>query len=212
MDFIHERPHHALTRARACQLVEEELPTLIALAELQHALASRAAYQPGRASVRFPPSLSKEPDANAYRLIGVTPKYALAEARRLLDDVWDRAERGPYRVFHADAFNILARIERTAAEHAQPDSTAAREALSRARAAAVSAYHNAWLQGPPFAYAFGLAEAKQHLQALGVSPPELPSFDDSKYAPMPDVPIIPPAPEKSASAKRSRKRRKRPDG
>lgn len=29
-DFIHERLHHALTRARACQFVEEELPTLIA--------------------------------------------------------------------------------------------------------------------------------------------------------------------------------------
>lgn len=30
-----ERLHHALTRARGCQLVEEELPTLVALAELE---------------------------------------------------------------------------------------------------------------------------------------------------------------------------------
>ncbi|UCE47864.1 MAG: tetratricopeptide repeat protein, partial [Phycisphaerales bacterium] len=34
LDIAHERLHHALTRARACNLVEEELPALIALAEL----------------------------------------------------------------------------------------------------------------------------------------------------------------------------------
>ncbi|MFH1923279.1 MAG: hypothetical protein ABIP48_25740, partial [Planctomycetota bacterium] len=34
LDIANERLHHALTRARACDLVEQELPALIALSEL----------------------------------------------------------------------------------------------------------------------------------------------------------------------------------
>src|SRR5205085_800002 len=32
-------------------------------------------------------------------------------ARELLNDVWEAAERGPYPLNHADAFNVLAQIE-----------------------------------------------------------------------------------------------------
>jgi hypothetical protein len=53
-----ERLHHALTRARSVNLVEEELPTLTALAELRR--------RQGRPE----------------------------EARALLSDVWEAAERG----------------------------------------------------------------------------------------------------------------------
>ncbi|MEK6261166.1 MAG: hypothetical protein AABP62_21410, partial [Planctomycetota bacterium] len=202
-DVIHERLHLALTRVRACQFVEEELPTLIALAELHLESAVATVARPWA-----------ESDSGSPRS-GERGYEQLAEARRLLDDVWDRAERGPYPLFHADAFNMLARIERTAAVLAPPDSAAAREALSRAGDAALSAYRLAWLQGPPFAYAFGLSNAEQHLQALGVTPPELPPFDESNYEPMPDVPILPPAPEEptpkeQAPKKRSRKRRQPP--
>jgi tetratricopeptide (TPR) repeat protein len=35
-------------------------------------------------------------------------------ARELLDQVWELAERGPYPLFHADALNVLAQIERDA--------------------------------------------------------------------------------------------------
>ncbi|HEY3139078.1 MAG TPA: DUF4062 domain-containing protein, partial [Blastocatellia bacterium] len=70
-----ERLHHALTRSRQVNLLEEKLPALIALAELR--------CQQGK------------PD----------------EAREYLNDVWDSAERGPYPLFHADAFNVLAQIE-----------------------------------------------------------------------------------------------------
>ncbi len=39
-------------------------------------------------------------------------------ARELLEDVWEAAERGPFRLVHADAFNVLAQIERDAGDHA----------------------------------------------------------------------------------------------
>jgi hypothetical protein len=34
----------------------------------------------------------------------------LKAARELLDDVWGYAERGPYPLFQADAFNVLAQL------------------------------------------------------------------------------------------------------
>jgi hypothetical protein len=165
-DFIHERLHHALTRARACQLVEEELPTLIALAELHHATAVATVTRPWAEGASGLESNSASP-RSGERGYGDRGEERLVEAKRLLDDVWDRAERGPYPLFHADAFNMLAQIERTTAALASPDSAAAREALSRARDAALRAYELAWLQGPP--------------------------FDEAQYDPMPDVPIVPPS-------------------
>ena len=67
-----ESLHHALTRARTVNFVEEELPALVALAELRR----------------------RQGDAKA--------------ARELLDDAWELAERGPYKLIHADAFNPYA--------------------------------------------------------------------------------------------------------
>ncbi|MBK8966824.1 MAG: DUF4062 domain-containing protein [Lewinellaceae bacterium] len=119
----HERLHHALARARAINYVEEELPALIALAEL--------ARQQGKPQ----------------------------EARALLSDVWEYAGRGPYPLFHADAFNVLCQIERDAGH------------TEAAREAAEQAYRMAWCDGPPWAYHYGLEQAKQHLRALGVAEP-----------------------------------------
>jgi len=138
-----ERLHHALIRARQVNLVEEELPALIALAELRR--------QEGRPS----------------------------EARESLDDVWDGAERGPYPLFHADAFNVLAQIERDAGNR------------DAAVVAATQAYRLAWCDGPPYAYHCGLEAARKHLRELGAPEPEMPRFDPSKYEPMPEVEIDP---------------------
>ena len=138
-----ERLHHALTRARRVNYVEEELPALIALAELRRR--------------------EGKPD----------------EARELLDDVWDPAERGPYPLLHADAFNVLAQIERDAGN------------LDKAIKAATKAYRLAWCDGPPFAYHWGLVAAQKHLQELGAREPEMPPFDPSKFEPMPEVEIDP---------------------
>jgi tetratricopeptide (TPR) repeat protein len=101
------------------------------------------------------------------------------EAREYLDDVWDAAERGPFLLFHADAFNVLAQIERDAGN------------LEKAIAAATQAYRLAWCDGPPFAYHWGLVAAQKHLQDLGAPEPEMPPFDESKFEPMPEVEIDP---------------------
>jgi len=138
-----ERLHHALARARAVNLAEEELPALVALAELRRHQGD------------------------------------LKAARELLDDVWESAERGPYPLFHADAYNVLAQIERDAGDHAT------------AVEAATKAYRLAWCDGEPFAYHWGLVAARKHLAELGAAEPSMPPFDESKYEPMPEVEINP---------------------
>src|SRR6266700_1125190 len=138
-----ERLHQALARARTVNLVEEELPALIGLAEFRRR------------------------------------KGDLKSTRELLDDVWEPADRGPFKLFHADTHNVLAQIERDEGNH---------EAAVKA---AMEAYRLAWCDGPPFAYHWGLQKAKVHLAALGVPEPILPPFDESKYEPMPQVEIEP---------------------
>jgi len=140
-----ERLHHGLTRARALDHAEEELPALTALAELHRRQANPTA------------------------------------ARELLDQVWEPAERGPYPLFHADALNVLAQIERDANN------------IPAAIQAATEAYQKAWCDGPPFAYHWGLEKARAHLAALGAPEPALPPFDESKYEPMPEIEIDPPS-------------------
>jgi tetratricopeptide (TPR) repeat protein len=109
-------------------------------------------------------------------------------ACELLEQVWEPAERGPYPLFHADALNVLAQIERDAGN------TAA------AIKAATEAYTKAWCDGPPFAYHWGLEKAKAHLAALGAPEPALPPFDESKYEPMPEIEIDPPEPSPQPTA------------
>jgi tetratricopeptide (TPR) repeat protein len=138
-----ERLHHAITRARAVNLVDEELPALTALAELRR----------------------RQGDEKA--------------AREFLDDVWEYAERGPYPLFHADALNVLAQIERDAGN------------TDEAIEAATKAYQLAWCDGPPYAYHWGLIKAQKHLEELGAPLPGMPAFDESKYEPMPEVEIDP---------------------
>lgn len=138
-----ERLHHALHRARAIDLAEEELPALCALAELRR----------------------RQGDA--------------AGARELLDQIREPAERGPYPLFHADALNLLAQIERDAGNSAE------------AIAAATEAYRKAWCDGPPYAYHWGLEAAREHLRELGAPEPAMPPFDPSKHEPMPEVEIEP---------------------
>jgi tetratricopeptide (TPR) repeat protein len=139
-----ERLHHALTRARMVNLAEEELPALVALAELRR----------------------RQGDLKA--------------ARELLDDVWEAAERGPYPLIHADAWNVLAQIERDDGNQAK-----AVEAAGRA-------YRLAWCDGPPFAYHWGLEKARALLKELGAAEPVLPPLDASKFEAMPEVEIDPP--------------------
>ncbi|HVG28845.1 MAG TPA: hypothetical protein VM864_03910 [Pyrinomonadaceae bacterium] len=82
-------------------------------------------------------------------------------------------------MFHADACNVLAQIERDAGERVK-----AVEAAGRA-------YRLAWCDGPPFAYHWGLEKARALLKELGAGEPEMPAFDESKFEPMPEVEIDP---------------------
>jgi hypothetical protein len=82
-------------------------------------------------------------------------------------------------LLHADALNVLAQLERDQGR---------REA---AVAAATEAYRQAWCDGPPYAYHFGLTNARRHLQELGAPEPQMPPFDAAKYAPMPEVELDP---------------------
>ena len=138
-----ERLHHALTRARKVNLVDDELPTLVALAELQR----------------------RQGDVKA--------------ARELLDDVWEAVERGPFPLIHADAFNVLAQVERDEGNE------------TKATEAARKAYELAWCDGPPFAYHWGLEKARKHLRELGAEETKMPAFDEGKFEPMPVVEIDP---------------------
>jgi len=131
VDAAGECLHEALLRARATNLIEEELPLLVGLAKLAQ----------------------RQGDDE--------------QARAHLGNGWELAERGPYPLFHADALNVLAQIE--GAEAAQ------------------NAYEKAWCDGPPYAYHWGLAEAKQRLDALGLPYPILPAFEASQYEPMPEI-------------------------
>jgi tetratricopeptide (TPR) repeat protein len=102
-----------------------------------------------------------------------------AAARDLLDHLWIPAERAPHRFLHADALVVLAAIERDAG------------ARVAALAAAIRAYALAWCDGPPHAYASGLARAARILEELGARPPSLPPFQPGKYPPLPVVEIDP---------------------
>ena len=138
-----ERLQHALSRARAVNLIQEELPALSALADLQR------------------------------------QQQHYDDARELLDQVWAPAARGPYPLLHADALNVLAQLQRDQGQH------------EAAIAAATAAYTQAWCDGPPYAYACGLSNARRHLQALGAPEPTLPPFDAAQHEPLPDVELDP---------------------
>jgi tetratricopeptide (TPR) repeat protein len=92
----------------------------------------------------------------------------------LLEQVWSPAERGPYPLWHADACNVLAQVE------------GQRGNIRAAVEAASTAYRLAWCDGPPYAYHYGLTNARKHLQELESVEPRLPPFDPTRFPPMPD--------------------------
>ena len=118
------------------------------------------------------------------------PQIALAELRRrrgdfkgacdFLEEVWEPCERGPYPLFHADACNVLVKIERDTGNR------------DGAVAAANKAYRSAWCDGPPFVYHWGLDTAREYLKDLGAPEPEMPSFNESELNSVPEIAIDPP--------------------
>lgn len=102
-------------------------------------------------------------------------------ARTTLEDVWEAAERGGFRMAQADALNLLAHAERAI----QRDEAAVQ--------AAQAAVQMAWCNGEPYAYAHGMAQARATLSALGADLPEgLPTVDFAQLGTPIEVEIDPP--------------------
>jgi tetratricopeptide (TPR) repeat protein len=117
-------------------------------------------------------------------LIGLAELHRRREdfkaAQNLLEDVWEPAERGPYRLLHADAYNVLAQIERDAG------------LFDPAKQVAKAAFYLAWCDGEPYAYLWGLRQARAHLRALDVPEPnDLPPFDEAQFGPYLPVEVNP---------------------
>ena len=123
-----------------------------------------------------------EEELPALRVLALLARQQndLALARDFLRQTWKLAERGPFPLYHADSYNILAQVERDA------DNPAA------AVAAARRAYQLAWCDGPPFAYQRGLEDAQTHLDALRAAAPTLPPYRAEDFAPPLSVAINPP--------------------
>jgi tetratricopeptide (TPR) repeat protein len=100
-------------------------------------------------------------------------------AAKTLDEVQAILQTAAYRYPSVDALNLRAQLER-----AQGNTDAAIDAASEA-------YRQAWCDGPPYAYHWGLEAAKKHLSELGAPYPDMPPFDPSNYEPMPAVKIDP---------------------
>ena len=100
-------------------------------------------------------------------------------ARKYLNDVWDMAAAAPYPIQLADAHNLLARIEMSEGNK------------DAAIAAATAAYKQAWCDGPPFAYHWGLEAAKRLLDEWGAPHPDMPAFDDRDHTPLTAAEINP---------------------
>ncbi|MCC6975072.1 MAG: hypothetical protein IT322_13800 [Anaerolineae bacterium] len=124
IEAAEERLTHALTRARAAHMTDQELHTLVGLAEVRR----------------------RQGDWGG--------------AKALLNDLWESADRGPYRLYHADAYNLLAQIDLDAGQK-EP-----------AQKAALAAYYLSWCDGAPYAYQAGLTSARMALRMLQCPEPD----------------------------------------
>ncbi|MFP4322396.1 MAG: DUF4062 domain-containing protein [Anaerolineales bacterium] len=127
-------------------------------------------------------NLMEEEIAALIALAGVHHRRGNPDhARACLAEIWEPVQYGPYRLFHADALNLLARIERDANQ------------FDNAIQASSAAYALAWCDGEPYSYAVGLRAAEVHLLEMGMPPPRLKPFDPEATIPMVYVDIDPEA-------------------
>lgn len=91
------------------------------------------------------------------------------KARRHINEIWEAVDLGPYRIFQADACNVLFQVEISVGDKLA------------AAAAATNAYKWSWCDGPPYAYHWGLRAAKANLDSIGGSDPDMPAFDAAAH-------------------------------
>ncbi len=97
------------------------------------------------------------------------PENAL-RIRQMLEDVWEPADRGPYRLLHAEAYRVLAALE---------DGLNMPDAL---QPVAQALYYLSWCDGEPYAYQRGLEAAKAYYQTLNLpTPTDLPPYNEEEF-------------------------------
>jgi tetratricopeptide (TPR) repeat protein len=102
----------------------------------------------------------------------------LDAARTCADNAMQIAEHVQLRLRQVDALNLLSGIERSYGNQ--------RVAAS----AAAEAYRQAWCDGPPFVYEWGIRQARENLAAVGEpEPTNLPTF--SPPSKLPELTIVP---------------------
>jgi tetratricopeptide (TPR) repeat protein len=108
-----------------------------------------------------------------------------------LDDVWEQAERGPYRLLHADAYYVLAMTL-----HDEGGKTKDSDMIEQSVQVARGSYYLSWCEGAPYAYGYGLGRAEKLLVSWGQkAPDDVPPFDTDKNKNVMPVEINP-APRK----------------
>jgi tetratricopeptide (TPR) repeat protein len=92
----------------------------------------------------------------------------LKDARYNLEDALELAIRGQYPIYQCDAYNILTNIEMKSKDY------------DKAKDAAIKAYLQAWCDGPPYSYSWGLKTAEDNLKSLKENiPTDLPKHESS---------------------------------
>jgi tetratricopeptide (TPR) repeat protein len=90
---------------------------------------------------------------------------AVDAARGYAADALHLAEHAQLKLSQADALNLLSRVHRAGANQLE------------AAAAAAAAYRLAWCDGPPYAYEWGIRQARENLEAVAEpEPTDLPAF------------------------------------
>lgn len=182
LETADERLHHALTRARAVNLVEEELPALVALAELARRKGDLAAARERLDDVW------DAAERGPYPLIHADALNVLAQIER--DDTTLIPGPSSHR-------NSLRSPSGRGGENLDASVSGKGEHWDAAVKAATEAYRKAWCDGISadgqqcYAYWWGLQKAKAHLDALGAPYPAMPPFDPAAHEPIPEVEINP---------------------
>lgn len=102
----------------------------------------------------------------------------LNAARAYAADALHLAEHAQLKLRQADALNLLSSVDRANGNQQE------------AAASAVAAYRLAWCDGPPYAYEWGIRQARENLEAVGeLEPADLPAF--SRGGETSDLGILP---------------------
>ena len=103
----------------------------------------------------------------------------ISSARSVLNDILETIVRENLQLSHADALNLLARIEQQSGN------------IKKAQESAIKAYELSWCDGPPYHYQKGLSLAREILSELKISEPVKPPFQLSEHEVLDEIELNP---------------------